>query len=342
MTITPGTLTVEGDAVVLRPPGGFNSIDGVRLSSYCDSAVLVANLLGTDQNLQYLQPNQQNVYPVSNVGRTPKLMPTGADTFATILANVTVEWSTDPGNDFPGVYPTQISPPAQVIAEAIFAKGVPNTFVVDNLGTQTIAHLGTGAKIDIHKYASLILIQDGIITPPIVIDYEIQDSDANTVVVGTITSMDDQIGVWEIPVRGQTIFFFNASVDPIELTLEGTNRVVPYERRVTENDNIYIPINFTGAPFIAGTTYAATPLQASGPAYVELSISNATITGSIVLTDGLGNQMNIINSNDCVALGGSATGRRLMYLPQSITSIAFTCLVGGAGTLAVRVISLPY
>lgn len=126
--IIPGKVVVTANGVTLPPPAGFNTTTAVRIGNLSAGALVLTNVDPGNPSQEYLLPNQQNVYVSSNTAQNITMQSQNGDTPATIAADLYVEWSTegDWRKDFQGVYPAQITASAQVLAEAIFAQGVPN------------------------------------------------------------------------------------------------------------------------------------------------------------------------------------------------------------------------
>lgn len=107
--IVPGTATVNPSTgiVQISAPMGFGTTRGVRLSNYTTDVLILTNISSVDQSQEYLPPQTQMVYPSVNVGILPTV--TGVTLpAASIAANLFVEWSTDPTNDFVGTYPAAL------------------------------------------------------------------------------------------------------------------------------------------------------------------------------------------------------------------------------------------
>lgn len=348
MTIILGDLRGQGDVVIMDPPGGFNSIDALRLSSYCDAAIIVTNLLGTDQSQQYLQPNQQNVYPITNIGRTPQLVPTGADTVTTILDNVTVEWSNDPRNDFQGVYPTQISPPAQVIAEAIFAMGVPNVLVEDQLFSGAFAN-GATVNVNVSKYATVYISSSAsAVASATTLRWETFDVNGNVLLNGSLFIPANSVLLpISLPVTGAHFQIINdGGSDLSNLVIDASNRETQLVQQLSfplgitflHND----AVNATGTYLLTKSGAAGSPsdlLAYSGQIWAEFSLGNVTCKGQFVAIDNGGVTMLLADTSEPDwhtfpgGGGGSAGVTKMIPLPAITLSVEFVCQIAAGGAI---------
>lgn len=233
-----GKLTINNDGTVtLPPPAGFNTVQAVRLSNYCNAALVVSNIGTTNQQL-LLMPVQQNVYAAPNTTQNLKLASlTGADSAATIAASVLVEFSTEPDVDFAGYsYPAQLSVPSQVVAQAIFQQGVPNVLRQDILEFFNPFNAGTSFVINnIGQYASLILQLSGTLanvqadyhqnTPYSGLDFPNREYYTN--ILGA-----SYVNTWQIPVNAQSVQMSNLGPNPAAIVVYGSNRAVNSQRQV--------------------------------------------------------------------------------------------------------------
>lgn len=231
-----GTLVVNADgSVTLPPPAGFNTVQAVRLSNYCNGALIVGNI-GTSNQQLLLMPVQQNVYAAPNTTQPLKLSSlSGTDTPAGIAANVLVEYSTEPNVDFAGyTYPAQLSVPSQVVAQAIFAQGVPNVLLQDQLislpGAFTVVPGQSLPAVPIGRYASLVVQLNG--TLPVIraqFDQNPAWSGLDYMIDEWFTHIDgpNTNATWVVPVNAQTVVFSNPGANPTNLVVYGTNRTVP-------------------------------------------------------------------------------------------------------------------
>lgn len=107
MTIFLGSTSFDeqNDKLVIKPPFGFNTIQGVRIANYTVDVLILQNITGDNlSDRQYLPPATQMFYPIRNAQDYPTMdgLQIGPD-----LPNeqVLIEWSDDPDNDFLGTYP---------------------------------------------------------------------------------------------------------------------------------------------------------------------------------------------------------------------------------------------
>ena len=108
MTIRLGSAVLSGTSVTIQPPSGFNAVGAVRLTNYTGEVLTLDNITGEDPSLEYLMPLQQMVYHTKNVSKVPVIL--GLVLGAGFpLAQLFVEWSDNPLEDFPGTYPAQIT-----------------------------------------------------------------------------------------------------------------------------------------------------------------------------------------------------------------------------------------
>ena len=257
MTILLGSLSNNAGVVTIVPPAGFNSVQAVRLSNYCNGALILGNI-GSANQQSLLMPVQQNVYAAPNVNQNLTLASlNGSDTPAQIMANVYAEFSTDPQYDFAGYsYPAQLSVPSQVVAEAIFAQGVPTVLLQDLLislpGAFTISPGTALTPVPIGKYASLLVQING--TKPIIhaqFDQAATWSGIDYMTDEWFTHIDgpNSVATWIVPVNAQSVVFSNPGTNAANLVVYGTNRLVP---KLTQLGKTTVPRLFTSTPAIAG------------------------------------------------------------------------------------------
>lgn len=246
-----GSTKVVGQQLQLVPPTGFNSVQAVRLSNFADNPVILNNVSGIDQSQQYLMPVQCMVYSSSNVSNPPTIQPTGTDTAAGIATKVLVEWSTDPQTDFQGTYPAPIMVPADVVAQAIFAQGVPNVLTETTLFNGTVAAGNTIAPIPVSGYASIDLILSVSSSPtsvPGACGIQLSSSDS-LVISGFGMPSPPSFSFpyyWQIPVTSGSLIISNLyGATNVNVQAVGTNRPVT---QISVLGNVYPRrFAFTGA-----------------------------------------------------------------------------------------------
>lgn len=126
--IIVGTAEVNSSTgqVELIAPMGFNTAEGVRLSNFTGDTVTITGINGRDQSQEYLAPQTQMVYATANIGATPTVIGF-TYTAEQIAANLLVEWSTDPSNDFLGTYPTALPTGITVAYGTSLVNSFPST-----------------------------------------------------------------------------------------------------------------------------------------------------------------------------------------------------------------------
>lgn len=105
MTLYRGNAKISGAHVLMLPPQGFGSINGLRLTNYTGMTLLLNNMASTGQGEEFLFPRQQMTYHTRNISAPPEAQ--GFFTHQAFSPNLLfVEWSDDSINDFIGTYPT--------------------------------------------------------------------------------------------------------------------------------------------------------------------------------------------------------------------------------------------
>jgi hypothetical protein len=313
MSIIVGTTQIIGNVVKLPPPAQFGSVGAVRLSNYTAFPVTVNNISGVGQSAQLIMPNQQMVYPTQNVSTQPTLVPTGNDTLTDVATNVFVEWSTEPQHDFTGVYPAQLSLPADVVAQAIFSAGVPNVLTTTDMLTAKYLQLFAGANLSggvlVLPPESFVVVKTGSfgsttlasndtpVAPGWEIDYQWFEGATlaggtrtpgwtNVFLIGTAALPPNQLS---LNVKASNLLLTNTSATltrTIE-TITGYNKVQPVD--VSEAPPGGRPCEWSSSlanpsgNFVAATSYVlnttADLIPFEGPALAEYVLGGSTIKG---------------------------------------------------------------
>ena len=236
MAILIGTTKVVGNTVVLLPPAGFGSVGAIRLSNYTAFPVTVNNIGGRGQSAELLMPNQQNVYPTQNVSTTPSLVPTSTDTVTDVATNVYVEWSTEPEHDFLGVYPAQLSLPANVVAQAIFTAGVPSVGLFSLItGSIQVNSGASSASFDVHLYASVMILTGGSGPYSMELAWQYNGVTIETV---NVTGVNDPTSTRPFgtnsPVVAPNLIVTNKGPNPLFIVIVGSNRTIPATRMIND------------------------------------------------------------------------------------------------------------
>lgn len=107
MTVFLGSVTQQGSKNYISPPAALTSVEAVRITNITSDVLVLSNVAGNGQSLEYLLPMQQAVYKSEGSQQIPTVY---GVTLGNVLPNsqIFVEWSDDPLNDFPGTYPTTI------------------------------------------------------------------------------------------------------------------------------------------------------------------------------------------------------------------------------------------
>lgn len=342
MSILVGKVSAQGK---LLPPTGFGSVQAIRLSNYTAFPVTVNNIGGVGQSSQLLMPNQQMVYPTNNVSTTPTLAPSGNDTLADVVANVFVEWSTEPSVDFIGVYPAQLSLPANVVAEAIFTQGVPNTFLSDFLVSVDLPVAFEAGDIDVSSYASLIIVLEG---SPIPTQNQVALGVQQCFFTGQAGVMDEWVltsmtGVQCIaitPVSGKFLTLNNNGSHALNVSVYGTNRLTPTTHLLCSSG----PRNLSVVAVAMAPT-VITPLPAIDGLGNETQLNGAIVLN--VNTSGAGSAGTLF----CQYLNGSGTPETVAYvIAAAVSSIATSHPLAGctwgyrtnsaAGTIGTVILTL--
>lgn len=353
MTILIGALQAVGGVAKLLPPAGFNSIAAVRLSSFNPVPVIVNNVGGWGQSgQQYLMPNQSNVYATQNVSTTPTLGPVPSDTIADVLTNVYVEWSTDPQVDFVGVYPAQLSLPADVVAEAIFEQGVPNVLITDTVVSQlAIPSPSQSQYIDVSKYASVTILCDNNLQEPgwnLEYFWFIHNNAGYNQVGSGYWGDPTPVPVTQsvpltpitIPVQGQYLAIVNSGTQlgaSPTFTVIGTNREIWPRPHLQDLNTIQNGASVTKAFAVNSETFVGTFLANPGQTQIEMVITGSTVKGLIALVDSFGNTLSLTDSSEMHANpSGNASVYKQIVAPPVPTNIEFFCSAAGTATVLVR------
>lgn len=101
-------LNADG-SISLTAPAGFASVNGVRLTNYTTSVLILRDINPSNPSNQYLLPGMQTVYRTVNRSRYPRLedISTG---LIDAVTGLLVEWTTDFEDDFKGLqYPVMVN-----------------------------------------------------------------------------------------------------------------------------------------------------------------------------------------------------------------------------------------
>lgn len=137
MTVYLGSASFQevGDQFEISSPVGFDSVEAVRITNFTVDALILNNIDGQSNSVEYLMPFMQMVWPIKNVQKLPTMrgLQLGADIKT---ERILVEWSTDADTDFIGTYPvTLVVPPVAKPSDVPAIGFVSGSLAVPDDGT---------------------------------------------------------------------------------------------------------------------------------------------------------------------------------------------------------------
>lgn len=293
-------MSTTGASVILTP--GQQAIIRPTDPAAQTSAVVLQNLSPYDLAVSYagqqysLPAYTADLYSSAQIGVPIIVVPSNPNGTTGVVGYVIPVWYSpgeDPTDQGAQAYPATMSPPpvavGLAVAEQLLISGIPNVLTTTVIGDFALPGGSAAVAIDVHGYASVLLIMtDTPVSQPVAVNYQFTDV-AQTAVV--------QPGEWAqqggapvpltLPVVGPTLILSQAALDtnpPHTIRVIGSNRPAP---RGHADALGYTPAGFEST--FSGSLVSGTPVNVmffnqptkgvvfAGPAIVEF-VMQATIT----------------------------------------------------------------
>lgn len=224
------------------------------------------------------------------------------------------------------------------VAEALAILGIPNVLVEDALNNNNPYIIPTGnntPQIDVHKYASLIIVSN--LAPSVnafILEYQWFDVAGHPCGSGELTCPPSQVvPPWQIPVQGATVEFINLGNGTISLSVDGTNRSV--DRATMLNDNLILNAFALNQAYVIGSQYnLGTLYPPNGKANsVALDMTlGPGLKGLFQLADAIGNVFQLADNTQFRTRTDTFQQFNMtVQLPPVPLTILFACMASGSG-----------